>query len=137
MMSEPAQKCENQAIFKQNYTLELFIALEMVYYCCFTLGGNLDFLDFLQKKFYNIDYWCLCMCMYGCRGSLWYNFIFVLSCLSLVLLVHSIPVEKILYIAGIRIYVGVLVQQVPLKQSFTALSYSTTPSIYVHFYASV
>ena len=54
----PAQKCENYAIFKQNYTLELFIALEMVYYCCFTLGGNLDFLDFLQKKFYNIDYCC-------------------------------------------------------------------------------
>ena len=23
--------------------------------CCFSLGGNLDFLDFLQKKFYNID----------------------------------------------------------------------------------
>ena len=50
-MSEPAQKCENYAIFKQNYTLELFIALEMVYYCCFSLGGNLDFLDFLQKSF--------------------------------------------------------------------------------------
>ena len=49
----PAQKCENYAIFKQNYTLELFIALEMVYYCCFSLGGNLDF---LQKKFYNINY---------------------------------------------------------------------------------
>jgi len=28
----------------------------MVYYCCFSLGGNLDFLDFLQKKFYNINY---------------------------------------------------------------------------------
>ena len=51
MMSEPAQKCENQAIFKQNYTLELFIALEMVYFCCFSLGGNLDFLHFLQKRF--------------------------------------------------------------------------------------
>ena len=47
-MSEPAQKCENQAIFKQNYTLELFIALEMICYCCFSLGGNLDF---LQKSF--------------------------------------------------------------------------------------
>ena len=55
----PAQKCENYAIFKQNYTLELFIALEMVYYCCFSLGGNLENLDFLQKKFYNINYWCL------------------------------------------------------------------------------
>ena len=51
MMSEPAQKCENQAIFKQNYTVELFISLEMVYNCCFSLEGNLDFLDFLQKSF--------------------------------------------------------------------------------------
>ena len=55
-MSEPGQKCDNYAIFKQNYMLELFIALEMVYYCCFSLGVNLDFLDFLQKKFYNINY---------------------------------------------------------------------------------
>ena len=51
MMSEPAQKCENQAIFKQNYTQELFIALQIDYCCFFSLGGNLDFLDFLQKKF--------------------------------------------------------------------------------------
>ena len=29
----------------------------MDYSFCFSLGGNLDFLDFLQKKFYNIDYW--------------------------------------------------------------------------------
>ena len=29
----------------------------MDYSCCFSLGGNLDLLDFLQKKFYNIDYW--------------------------------------------------------------------------------
>ena len=28
-MSEPAPKCENNAIFKQNYTIELFIALKM------------------------------------------------------------------------------------------------------------
>ena len=27
-MSEPAQKCENYAILKQNYTLDLFIALK-------------------------------------------------------------------------------------------------------------
>ena len=39
--------------FSQNYPLEMFIALEMVYYCCFSLGGNLDF---LQKKFYNTNY---------------------------------------------------------------------------------
>ena len=48
-MSEPAQKCEN-------YTLELFIALKMAYCCCLGLRGNLDFPDFLQKKFYNINY---------------------------------------------------------------------------------
>ena len=50
-MSEPAQKCENYAIFKQNYTLKLFVAFKMAYSCCFSLGGNLDFPDFLQKKF--------------------------------------------------------------------------------------
>ena len=54
-MSEPAQKCENYAIFKQNYTPELLIALKMVYYCFFCLRGNLDFPDFLQKMFFNIN----------------------------------------------------------------------------------
>ena len=42
-MSEPAQKCENFAILKQNYTLELFIALQMAY--CFitsTTGSKLQ-----------------------------------------------------------------------------------------------
>ena len=39
------------AIFEQNYTLELFIALKIAYSCCFCLRGNLDFPDFLQKKF--------------------------------------------------------------------------------------
>ena len=55
-MSEPAQKCENYAIFKQNYTLQLFIALKMVYCCSLGLRGNLDFPDFIQNKFYNINY---------------------------------------------------------------------------------
>ena len=55
-MTEPAQKCEKYAIFKQNYILELFITLKIVYSCCFGLRGNLDFPDFLQKKFYNINY---------------------------------------------------------------------------------
>ena len=59
LMSEPAQKCENYAIFKQNHTLELFIALKSAYCCCLGLRGNLDFPDFLQKKFYNINYWSL------------------------------------------------------------------------------
>ena len=57
-MSEPAQKCKNNcAIFKQIYTTKLFIAFKMAYSCCFSLGGNLHFPEFLQKKFYNINYW--------------------------------------------------------------------------------
>ena len=28
----------------------------MAYSCCFSLGGNLEFLEFLQKKFYNINF---------------------------------------------------------------------------------
>ena len=55
-MSEPALKCENYAIFKQNYTQKLFISFKISYYCCFGLRGNLEFPDFLQKKFYNINY---------------------------------------------------------------------------------
>ena len=51
-----------ECYFKQNYTPKLFIAFKMAYYCHFSLGGNLDFLDFLQKKFYNIYYCCI---MYG------------------------------------------------------------------------
>ena len=47
-MSEPALKCENNAIFKQIYTLKLLIAFEMAYSCCFSSGGNLDFLESLQ-----------------------------------------------------------------------------------------
>ena len=50
-MSEPALKCENNASFKQIYTLKLFIAFKMGYSCCFLLGGNLDFPEFLQKSF--------------------------------------------------------------------------------------
>ena len=55
-MSEPALKCENNAIFKQNYSLKLFIAFKMDYSFCFGLRGNLGFPDFLQKKFYNINF---------------------------------------------------------------------------------
>ena len=55
-MFEPAQKCENYAIFEQiNNTLKLFIAFKIAYSCCFGLRGNPDFPDFLQKKFYNIN----------------------------------------------------------------------------------
>ena len=46
-----------KSIFKQIYTLKLLIAFKMAYSCCFSLGGNLDFPEFLQKKFYNINYW--------------------------------------------------------------------------------
>ena len=55
-MSEPALKCENIASFKQINTLKLFIAFKMAYFCYFSFGENLDFPDFLQKKFYNINY---------------------------------------------------------------------------------
>ena len=41
-MSEPAQNCENWAIFTQNYTQELYFAFKMAYSCCCCLGGNLD-----------------------------------------------------------------------------------------------
>ena len=59
-MSEPALKCENYAIFKQNYTQKLFISFKISYYCCFGLRGNLEFTDFPQKKFYNINYRSQC-----------------------------------------------------------------------------
>ena len=58
-MSEPAEKCEKYAIFKLNYTLELFITLKMAYFCCFGLRGNVHFPDFLQKKFYTMNYWMM------------------------------------------------------------------------------
>ena len=54
-MPEPAQKCENNAIFMQNYTLKRFVAFRMAYSCCFGLRGNLEFPIFLQNKFYNIN----------------------------------------------------------------------------------
>ena len=55
-MFEPALKCQDNAIFKQNYSLKLLTTFKMAYSCCFSLGRNLDFLEFLQKKFYNINY---------------------------------------------------------------------------------
>ena len=47
-MLGPALKCENYAIL--NKTLVLFIAFIKAYSCCFSLGVNLDFPDFLQKS---------------------------------------------------------------------------------------
>ena len=63
-MSEPGLKCEYNASFKQIFTLKLFIAFEMVYSCCFSFGGNQDFPEFLQKKFYNINYWSVILCIW-------------------------------------------------------------------------
>ena len=54
-MIEPARKCQDNGIFKQNYSLKLLITFKMAYSWCFSLGGYLDFPDFLQKKFYIID----------------------------------------------------------------------------------
>ena len=51
-MSETAQKCENNAILKQNFPLKLFFASKLL----IQLRGNLDF---LLKKFYNINYWLM------------------------------------------------------------------------------
>ena len=46
-MSEPAQKCENNAISMQNSNLKLFIDVKMT--LLFQLRGNLDFIDSLQN----------------------------------------------------------------------------------------
>ena len=40
-MSEPAHKCENYAIFKQKYTLELFITFKMAYSCWRSVQGEI------------------------------------------------------------------------------------------------
>ena len=50
-MYDSALKCENNSIFEQIFTLELFIDFIVAYYCCFNLGGNLDFPELLQKSF--------------------------------------------------------------------------------------
>ena len=35
---------------------KLSISFKISHPCCFGLRGNLEFTDFLQKKFYNINY---------------------------------------------------------------------------------
>ena len=47
----PALKCENSAIFMQNYSQKLFIAFKIAYSWCFSFRGNLAFRNFLQKSF--------------------------------------------------------------------------------------
>ena len=37
-------------MLKQIYTLKLLIAFKIAYSCCFRLGGNLDFPEFLKKS---------------------------------------------------------------------------------------
>ena len=49
-------KMLTQCYFKLNYIRTLFV-LKWPILAVSAKGGNLDFLDFLQKKFYNIDYW--------------------------------------------------------------------------------
>ena len=39
-------------IFQESNTLKLLVAFKMAYSCCFSLGVNLDFLDFSQKNFF-------------------------------------------------------------------------------------
>ena len=48
-MSEPSQKCEINAICKQNYVQKLFISFKISCSCCFGFRGNLEFPDFHQK----------------------------------------------------------------------------------------
>ena len=52
-MSEPALKCENNCtILNQMYTIKLFIAFKIRgLFSLFQLWGNLDFPEFLPKKF--------------------------------------------------------------------------------------
>ena len=44
-----------------------FIAFKITYSCCFSYGGNQEFRDFLEKKFYNINYW------FGEKPPFWQN----------------------------------------------------------------
>ena len=54
-MSEPALKCGYNAILSKTKLFNCLL-LKIVSSCCFSLGGNLDFSEFLQKKLYN-NYW--------------------------------------------------------------------------------
>ena len=42
-MSEPALKCENNAIFKAKLYSKLFISIKISYSCGFGFRGNLEF----------------------------------------------------------------------------------------------
>ena len=54
-MTGSSQKSDAIEYLKQKYTLQLLVAFRMVYFLLFHLSENEDFLDSLQKKFYNND----------------------------------------------------------------------------------
>ena len=55
LMTGSSQKSDAIEYLKQKYTLQLLVAFRMVYFLLFHLSENEDFLDFLQKKFFNND----------------------------------------------------------------------------------
>ena len=57
-MSEPLLKCENnERHFQANLNSKTVSCFQNGRFLLLQLRGNLDFLEFLRKKFYNIDYW--------------------------------------------------------------------------------
>ena len=50
-MSEPALKCENNAIFKQSCTQKLLISFKISYSCYFGFSKNLEFSDSSKNSF--------------------------------------------------------------------------------------
>ena len=55
-MSEPALKCENNAIFKQNYVQKLFY-FSNILILLFALEGQSTISRFSPKNYYSINYW--------------------------------------------------------------------------------
>ena len=47
-----------QCYFQAKLYSKTVFAFKIAYSCFFSLRGNLDFPEFLQKKFYNINYRC-------------------------------------------------------------------------------
>ena len=60
--STPSSYCVQIIIVKMVYSVLFSNTFKVAYSCSFRFGGNLDFPDFLQNKFYNIDY---CSSGYG------------------------------------------------------------------------
>ena len=55
-MSEPAKNVKMMLFLSKTILLNCFISHKMAISCCFGLRGNLGVEDFLQIKFYNINY---------------------------------------------------------------------------------